>query len=282
MSIDNIVGWIKLWRKMWNSPHSCKRGYICVWVWLLTHATHEGQIGENTRYAFFKGKKITLEVGQLVCGSKQISRETGVPESTVRRHLRCMQSEHQIERQSDNRCSLITIVNWNKYQGSERQDGQQVSDKRSSYDDQVNTNRENKNIKKKEFKKDLSDAEASDSPVTTNVIKSDFQNAQYLAEMVVESNPANKQKYGSVEHNEIQRKISLWVEDIEKMRRLDNAKPEQIKFVLEWLRHGNTRDANFWRGNIASGRKLRAQFPKLVSCIQREHETKEQSIVAEI
>lgn len=47
-----------------------------------------------------------------------------------------------------------------------------------------------------------------------------------------------------------------WIEDIEKMIRIDNRKPEDIEKVIEWCQ----REDCFWAPNILSGRKLRDKF----------------------
>ena len=58
-----------------------------------------------------------------------------------------MENERQIERQSDNRASLITIINWDQYQDTDRQNDQPVIGKRSTGEQQVITNKESKEVK---------------------------------------------------------------------------------------------------------------------------------------
>ena len=132
MSLHEIPGWIKLHRRLWANPFMRKPSYLSVWLWLLTHASHIGQDGAKARRVVFNGQQMALSVGQLLCGSEQISRETGVPDSTVRRYLKHMENERQIERQSDNRSSLVTIVNWHQYQDSDRQNEQPLSSSQST------------------------------------------------------------------------------------------------------------------------------------------------------
>ena len=140
MSLHEIPGWIKLHRRLWANPFMRKPSYLSVWLWLLTHASHIGQDGAKARRVVFNGQQMALSVGQLLCGSEQISRETGVPDSTVRRYLKHMENERQIERQSDNRSSLVTIVNWHQYQDSDRQNEQPLSSSQSTGGQQVSTN----------------------------------------------------------------------------------------------------------------------------------------------
>ena len=60
-----------------------------------------------------------------------------------------LKNEHQIEQQTTSQNRLITIVSWNEYQKSEQPFEQQVNNKRTTSEQQMNTN---KNIKNKRIK----------------------------------------------------------------------------------------------------------------------------------
>jgi uncharacterized phage protein (TIGR02220 family) len=128
-------GWISLHRKMLANPVICKDSdHLAVWVYLLLSATHKGM------GACFKGKRITLNPGQLITGRKSIAKKLGVNESKVKRILILFESEHQIDRQRSNKNSLVTVLNWDKYQNDDQQDDQQVTSKWPASDQQVTTN----------------------------------------------------------------------------------------------------------------------------------------------
>ena len=57
------------------------------------------------------------------------------------------------------------------------------------------------------------------------------------------------------------RNLDAWTADIDRLLRLDKANPEEVKAVIQWV-HLEDHD-NFWRPNILSGKKLRAQWPRL-------------------
>ena len=137
-----MEGWIKLHRKILDNPIIFKdKDYLAIWIYLLLNATHK-EIP-----ALFKGKKIILQKGQLITGRKSISKQLDISESKTYRVLNAYKSEHQIEQQISNRNSLITIVNWDKYQITEQQIEQQVNSNRTASEQQVNTNKNIKNIK---------------------------------------------------------------------------------------------------------------------------------------
>ena len=63
------------------------------------------------------------------------------------------EKDQQIDRQRSNKNSLVTIVKWSLYQGSDQQNDQQVTNKRPTSDQQVTTNKNvknDKNVKNKE------------------------------------------------------------------------------------------------------------------------------------
>ena len=140
-----MSGWVKLYRKIWDWPYSSKPDYVAVWVYLLTHAAHQEYD------TIFNGSRITISKGQLVAGRKTISEKTGVSESKIQRILKCFENEQQIEQQTCSSGRLIYLPHWGSYQESEQQIEQQVNNKRTTSEQQVNTIQElkkDKNTKK--------------------------------------------------------------------------------------------------------------------------------------
>lgn len=135
-----MEGWIKLHRKTLDNPVISKDAdYLAVWIYLLLNATHK-EVS-----AIFKGKKILLIPGQLITGRKSISDDLSISESKIYRILNDFKSEQQIEQQTSNKNSLITILKWNEYQNNEQQDEQQMNNKRTAGEQQVNTNNNERN-----------------------------------------------------------------------------------------------------------------------------------------
>ena len=138
----NAEGWIKLHRKLLDNPVTMKdTDYLAVWIYLLLNASH------NEHPALFKGEKITLKPGQLITGRKSIALALHIDESKVERILKSLKSEQQIEQQTSSKNRLISITNWEFYQQSEQQNEQQVNNKRTTSEQQVNTNKNIKNDK---------------------------------------------------------------------------------------------------------------------------------------
>ena len=135
-----MEGWIKVHRKVLDNPVISKDAdYLAVWIYLLLNATHK-EVS-----AIFKGKKILLIPGQLITGRKSISEDLSISESKIYRILNDFKSEQQIEQQTSNKNSLITILKWNEYQNNEQQNEQQMNNKRTASEQQVNTNKNERN-----------------------------------------------------------------------------------------------------------------------------------------
>lgn len=136
-------GWVKIHRQLWDNPVVTQDPeYLAVWIYLLTNATHK------TYPVMFNGKKIFLEPGQLVTGRKKIAKTTKVNQSKVNRILKMLKIEQQIEQQATRHGSLITILNWHKYQDFEQPIEQQVNNNRTTTEQQVNTIQEYKEYKR--------------------------------------------------------------------------------------------------------------------------------------
>lgn len=137
-----MAGWLKLHRQILENPIVMKDSdHLAVWIYLLLNATHKEYP------AIFKGEKITLQPGQLLTGRKAISDKLSIQESKVKRILTSFETDQQIDRQRGNKNSLISIVQWDKYQERDQQNDQQMTSKRPASDQQVTTNKNVKNIK---------------------------------------------------------------------------------------------------------------------------------------
>lgn len=118
--------------------------YVSVWIYLLTHASVYG----NEKF-IFNGKSISLKPGQLITGAHKIARITGVPRGTVERIIKTFKNEEQIEVQTNNKYSVITVKKWKEYQIDEKQNEELMRNKRG-------TNEDNKEDKRDKIEKNIS------------------------------------------------------------------------------------------------------------------------------
>ncbi|HWC61425.1 MAG TPA: hypothetical protein VHC44_17155 [Verrucomicrobiae bacterium] len=133
-SSEDWRGYVCVWRRLRDHPRYKDSEFVHVWLHLLLNATHKVIEG------LFCGKQIRLQPGQLITGRHAIARDTGVHESKVKRILEQLKSDRQIDQQSGNLNSLITVINWRAYQFSEHQIDQQMTSQRPANDQQLTTN----------------------------------------------------------------------------------------------------------------------------------------------
>jgi len=115
--------------------------YASLWFYLLTHASVYG----NEQF-IFNGKQTSLKPGQLIIGIKRLGKNIGVPSKTVYRILQTFKNEKQIDIQTTNKYSIITILNWSKYQSGEEQNEKPVRNKRETNENNKEDKIERKNI----------------------------------------------------------------------------------------------------------------------------------------
>lgn len=136
-------GYIKIWRKIqdsfiWQNPKA---------LVLFTHLLMEANY-KDTEF-MMNYKKLILKRGQLVCGRKKLSIETGISEGTIYKMMEMFEHEQLIEQQKTNLYTIVTMVNYNKYQDFEQQNEQQTIQQAIQQTIQpANTSKELINIKR--------------------------------------------------------------------------------------------------------------------------------------
>jgi hypothetical protein len=117
-------GFVKLHRKILNSPVFQNANLYKVFSWCLLKASYkpyEALVGLRT---------IKLLPGQFIYGRKVAAQELDMPESSVRNYIDSLRKRKILDIKTDNKFSLITIVNWDLYQSEElEQDSKQDNNK---------------------------------------------------------------------------------------------------------------------------------------------------------
>lgn len=137
-----MEGWISLHRKIRKNPIFNDMELLRLWLICLTEATHKERDQPIGR------QMVHLEAGQFVTGrfDLQTMYNAGLkPEqqkspATVWRWLEFLKSSEFVSINSSNKFSIVSIVNWDKYQKGEQEIDQQVSNKRATDEQQVSTN----------------------------------------------------------------------------------------------------------------------------------------------
>ncbi|MGU3443310.1 hypothetical protein ACLBXI_26030 [Bacillus cereus] len=248
-----MTGWIKLHRKIMHNPIFHDFQLYRLWSICLMSANHaKGQ-------AVIDGNVVEIKEGQFVVGrfslydlyNRGLSPKDKVRgEKTPYRWLEKLEKLGYLTLEKTSKYTVVTIVNWGFYQGSDQeidhQVDQQMTIKRPTDDHQMTTNKNVKNVKNEKKK-------------NTSRLKyeiPDMENAKLLFKLMLENNENCKEP-----------NWESWANEMRLMRERDNRTEEQIQYVIKW----SQRDP-FWKTNILSPSKLRKQFDQLIVRIKEEKE----------
>ena len=124
--MDEEGRWIKIHSSIWRNPWMYRPNVLAVWLYILCH------VEWRPTDVVFEGQRITLQPGQGIFKLLDISVEMRISKSTLYRIIDVLKSEKQIETQTSPRNTLITVVNWKKYQLVGKQNETQTGNKRET------------------------------------------------------------------------------------------------------------------------------------------------------
>ncbi len=125
-----MQGYIAIHRQIVDSSFYKDSQAVHLWLHLIMKANHKDKC------FMMNGAEITVKRGQLITGRKALSVGTGIQESKIQRLLKAFEKCHMIEQQTNNRNRLITVLSYDSFQAGE----QQMNNKRTTDEQQVNTN----------------------------------------------------------------------------------------------------------------------------------------------
>jgi hypothetical protein len=126
-------GYVCVWRKLKDSFFYADSEAVHLWVHLLISANHKD------KSFLFNGKKIVVKRGQFITGLNKLQAETKISQNKIYRVLNVLKSEKLIEKQSNNKFSIITILNYNEHQNNEKLNEKPVENKRKTNEKPVET-----------------------------------------------------------------------------------------------------------------------------------------------
>lgn len=130
-------GWIKLHRQLLESDTFCNEKKLKIFIYCLlkaTHTEHEQVVGKQ---------KVLLKPGQFIFGRMKASEALNMKQSTVWDYmLSLMNDDKSINIESNNKYSVVTVVNWGLYQLEDEKPDNKITTNRQ----QNNTNKNGKNL----------------------------------------------------------------------------------------------------------------------------------------
>jgi hypothetical protein len=134
-------GYIKLWRKIFDSGIQHDPATFMLWIWILCNVTRK-----PLNY-IARGQKIRLEPGELIVGRKKLSKELMVSEQSIRTCIKNLKNWENLTIRSTNRFSIIKVINWELYQEQETQINQQINQELTSSQPAANHKTRSKEVK---------------------------------------------------------------------------------------------------------------------------------------
>ncbi len=145
-----MEGYILIWRKILETSFYKDSYALHLAMHLLLKANHK----ENS-FTFNK-KNIVIQRGQMICGRFTLSQETGIKPSTIRNKLALLKNIGFLDIKSNNKFSIISILNYESYQNSKIKQDSKKDSKRTARGQQEDTNKECNNDKNDKNKDILS------------------------------------------------------------------------------------------------------------------------------
>lgn len=189
-------GWIKLHRQIqdcwiWDEDEAFDRR--SAWIDLLLLANHDDH------KTFIGGELVIVKRGQRLTSIRKLAERWRWGNEKTLKFLRVLESEEMIERSANAGRTLITIVNYEKFQGADEQDRTQTereqNSSRTPTEHESSTNKNIKNDKKEKNEKNDKniDIEYSDTTYPHTLAESHLDDAppQYEVEAPVELIPLN-------------------------------------------------------------------------------------------
>ena len=123
----NNTGWIKIYRSLLYWEWADVPEMVALWVRLIIRATHEDSQWHG----------VTISRGQLVTTTAKLAAESGLSPQQVRTCLDRLKASNQINTQTTNKYTIITICKYEAYQETETTE-QQTNGKQTTRKQQTN------------------------------------------------------------------------------------------------------------------------------------------------
>ena len=133
---EKNLGWISVHRKLKENPIFEKPNYLAVWLFILLNANHK------EKNFIWNNKKTVVKEGQCITSIRKIADQFGLSTGTVSYILDYLSVERMIERSSNKKFTVITVLNWHDYQSVERS----TENKLKTNEKQIETNNNVNNV----------------------------------------------------------------------------------------------------------------------------------------
>lgn len=164
-------GYVKLWRCVEDTGLIGQPSAFYLYTYLLLKATHK------PKSFVIGGAVFDLQPGQIIVGRNKLAEDTGLSVRQIRTSLDMLKKLSLIATKTTNKCTVVSIVNWNTYQNSQpapdqlivQQIDQQTTSTRPAPDQHPTTIQEYKNIRTEELNTDVFSSISSEKDTSQTV-----------------------------------------------------------------------------------------------------------------
>jgi hypothetical protein len=133
-----MSGWIRIHRKFLDWEWFNKSEAVHLFMYLVLKANHkDGQ---------WQG--IDVKRGQFITSFGKVSTDTGISLQTIRTLLKKFEKTNEINIQTTNKFTIVTICKYECYQQENEPTNTQITNKQQTTNNQLTTNKNDKNEKK--------------------------------------------------------------------------------------------------------------------------------------
>lgn len=237
-----MSGWVKIHRSLrehflysFDEPEKS-----LAWIDILLSVNHS-----DTK-VMIKAQSIIVLRGQMAVSQVSLQKRWKWSQNKVKRFLKLLKKEGMIDFEANELTTLITVCNYDDYQGDgragERSDGR--PDERGA-DDQTNDKQECK--EEKECKEKRNNTSAKSPEISFKFSDDDLLLAGYMFEKIIEIFPDEKKP-----------NLEQWAEHIRLTRERDKRTHKEILKLFTWCN-----EHSFHAQNVRSPKKLRDKWADL-------------------
>lgn len=106
----NDNSWVKLYRKLLQSPIFENEKALKIWIWCLLKASYKD------REQLVGLQVVNLKSGQFIFGRKKAAEELRMTESIIYKYIKLLEDLQMISIESNNKFSIVTVEKWEDYQ----------------------------------------------------------------------------------------------------------------------------------------------------------------------
>lgn len=130
----NDNSWVKLYRKLLQSPIFENEKALKIWIWCLLKASYKD------REQLVGLQVVNLKSGQFIFGRKKASEELRMTESIIYKYIKLLEDLQMISIESNNKFSIVTVEKWEDYQIEDLKSNNKVTTSFSKSNNKIREN----------------------------------------------------------------------------------------------------------------------------------------------